>query len=200
MGPWFGVDGDRTENRLDYDADISYLPQLERGQWPVSCYASGSEYLVRLFKPPSSTPVSHRLEAGLRLGADAVAGLTGVDGSILTPAVNESHPARGRGIEIVVWKAVLGSPSRGNFCCKIGEGSWVERKGSSAPSRHRFGMVVALLRQSDVHSSYATWLRGMWVVVAFPVPPDGAAAAAGYDAEVALLSRTSAVVKNANEV
>jgi hypothetical protein len=99
----------------------------------------------------------------------------------------------------VVWKAVLGSPSRGAFGVKIGEGSWVERKGSSASSRHRYGMVIACLQQSDVHASFASWLRGVWVLVAFPVPPDGDAAAAGYDAELVLLSRTSVALKDPNE-
>lgn len=99
-----------------------------------------------------------------------------------------------------MWKAVLGSPSRGAFGVKIGEGSWVERKGSSASSRHRYGLVVCCLQQSDVHASFASWLRGVWVLVAFPVPADGdAAAAAGYGAELVLLSRTSVAVKNPNE-
>ena len=62
----------------------------------------GTEYLVRLLKPPSNTPVSNRREAGLRLGVDSVAALDGANASLLMPVVSDSHPARGRGIELVI--------------------------------------------------------------------------------------------------
>ena len=100
-------------------------------------------------------------------------------------------------------QAVLGAPSRGNFDVKIGEGNWVERKGSTASSRHRYGKVIAVVQQSDVHVSYAAWLKGIWVPIAFPVPLPGdncaASSACSRDTEIVLLSRQSASVRDPNE-
>ena len=79
----------------------------------------------------------------------------------------------------------------------------MERKGSSASSRHRHGKVVAIVQQSDTTASCcAVWLKGIWLLIAFPVPPstDGAAASAAlHDTEIALLSRQSVSVRDPNE-
>jgi len=109
-GLWFGVDDindDGTiqnDNEFDKFADMSNFPQLAPVAWPVSTVTNGTEHLVRLTKPPANTPVSHRREVGLRLGVDSLVGLEGVNASLLVPAADTSHPARGRGIELVLWK------------------------------------------------------------------------------------------------
>ena len=110
-GQWSGVDGENlTNNQLDLQADPAHLAQVPPVQWPVVCVTYGTEYLVRLLKPPSNTPVSHRRKAGLRLGVDSVLGVDGVNASLLM--LSDQHPARGRGIELVIWKvAVLASSS-----------------------------------------------------------------------------------------
>ena len=92
---------------------------------------------------------------------------------------------------------------RGDFGVKIGEGNWVERKDSAASSRHRYGKAIAIVQQSDVHASYAFWLKGIWVLAAFPVPlsaDSGAASSAlSRDTEVVLLSLQSVSVRDPNE-
>ena len=99
-------------------------------------------------------------------------------------------------------QAILGAPSRGAFGINISEGSWVERKGSSESSRHRYGKVVAITQQPDTTASCAAWLKGIWLLIAFPVPPstDGAAASATrHDTEIVMMSRQSVSVRDPNE-
>ena len=117
-GRRFGVgdvdDNGRIQNNNEFDffADMSECPQLAPVEWPVSTVTYGTERLVRMIKPPANTPVSHRREVGLRLCVDAVLGLGGVNASLLVLALEDSHPARGRGIKLVLWKvAVLSSLS-----------------------------------------------------------------------------------------
>ena len=238
---WFGLDevnDDGTiqnENEYDMSADYSTYPTLVPATWAVSTVTNGTEYFVRMTKPPQNTPVSHRREVGLRLDVASLIGLEGADASQLVPAAADSHPARGRGIELVLWKvavlsflhchhilvphgrhrgikivtspywctqAILGAPSRGAFGVKISEGSWVERKGSSASSRHQYGKVVAVVQQSDTTTAYASWLKGIWLLTAFPVLPstDGAtASAARHETEIAMISRQSVSVRDPNE-
>ena len=94
-------------------------------------------------------------------------------------------------------QAILGAPSRGAFGIKVGEGSWVERKGSSASSRHRHGKVVAVVQQPDVTTAYASWLKGVWLLTAFPVLPstDGAAASAALNLLAVALDRNTESVR-----
>ena len=109
-GLWFGLDDAnddgtiQNDNVYDMFADMSSYPTLAPAQWPVATVANGTEHLVRMIKPPANTPVSHRREVGLRLGVDSLVGLEGVNASLLVPAADTSHPARGRGIELVLWK------------------------------------------------------------------------------------------------
>ena len=58
------------------------------------------------------------------------------------------------------------------------------------------------MQQSDTTASYAAWLKGIWLLIAFPVPPstDGAAASAAFhDTEIVMLSRQSVSVRDPNE-
>ena len=101
-------------------------------------------------------------------------------------------------------QAVLSAPGRGDdFGVKYGEGNWVERKGSTASSRHHYSKGIAVVQQSNMHASCAAWLKGIWVLIAFPVPlsaDSGAASSAcSRDTEIVLLSRQSASVRDPNE-
>ena len=109
-GVWFGLgdvnDDGTIQNDNEYDkfADMSSYPTVPPVTWAVATVSNGTEHLVRIIKPPANTPVSHRLEVGLRLGVDSLVGLAGVNASLLVPAAADPHPARGRGIELVLWK------------------------------------------------------------------------------------------------
>ena len=81
----------------------------------------------------------------------------------------------------------------------------MERKGSCATTRHRYGKVVAVVQQSDTTASFASWLKGIWLLIAFAVPPpDGgggaSASAACHETEIAMLGRQSVNVRDPNEL
>ena len=194
----FGVEEQPTPNVLDCDNDYSELRSLAAPEWPLAATSYGSEFLVPPFSSPDKSTV--RREMGFRLLPAALDGLANVDTSKLVPSANDPHAARGRGIELVVWQAVLGN-DRSKFGVRIGSGQFIRRKGASATDHHRFGVVVALVQQTDAGASYAKWLPGLWVVCAMVRKRGEAASAASatnFMTEIVLLPRRSVEVVPSN--
>ena len=55
---------------------------------------------------------------------------------------------------------MLGS-ERSKFGFRLGSGHFVRRTNASAIEQHRFGIVVALVQQTDAGASYEKWLPGL---------------------------------------
>ena len=101
-GQWFGVDGGNLPiNQFDLQADLAHLAQVPPVQWPLACVTFGTEYLTCA---AVEAAIEHARVASPRgrLGVGSVIGLDGANASLMVSAVSYQHPARGRGIELVI--------------------------------------------------------------------------------------------------
>ena len=86
---------------------------------------------------------------------------------------------------------------RSKFGVRIGSGQFIRRKGARGTEPHRFGVVVALVQQTDAGASYSKWRPDLWVVCAMARKRDEAgssAAATPRTTEIVLLPRRSVEV------